>query len=219
MIPHRTRIKICGITRPEDAAAASWLGTDAIGLVFYKKSPRFVKTPKAIEIVKAIRPFTNTVGVFANPREVEVCSIINQVRLDVLQFHGEEPPEFCGAFGKPYFKTFRVGEIKTKAHFIEQMSVFARLYASAQGILLELYLEGAYGGQGQVFDWSILPNPFDKPLILAGGLTAQNVTLAIQLVKPYAVDVASGVESAPGIKDAALMRQFVESVSLCRTTT
>lgn len=200
-----TRIKICGITRVEDAQAAASNGADAIGLVFYAESSRHVTLQQAVQLAAAIPPFVTRVGLFVNPSEDEVRNVLHQVPLDVLQFHGEEAPEFCVKFGRPYLKAVRV-----KAG-VDLVQCAAR-YRSAQGLLLDAYVEGTHGGTGESFDWALIPHHLPLPVILSGGLHAGNVALAIKQVRPYAVDVSSGVEAAKGIKDAAKIAAFINEV-------
>jgi len=198
-----TRVKICGITRPEDALAAALAGADAIGLVFYAKSPRHVGLEQAANIMRALPPFVTSVALFVNPLREEVIAVLQRVRPDVLQFHGEEPPEFCRSFGVPYLKAVRV---RPETDLLQS----AALYADAQGLLLDAWSAGAHGGTGERFDWNLIPADMPKPPILAGGLSPANVRLAIETVKPWAVDVSSGVEVSKGIKDAALIAAFMK---------
>jgi phosphoribosylanthranilate isomerase len=200
-----TRIKICGITREQDLRAVMDNGADAFGLVFYEKSPRHVGLRQARSILLAAKPFVTAVGLFVNPSVDYVREVLAQVSLDVLQFHGEEPPEFCAQFGKPYLKALRV---KIGVDLVQ----YAIRYAGAQGLLLDAYIEGTHGGTGESFDWSLIPSDLPLPLILSGGLHAGNVAEAIKQVRPYAVDVSSGVEAAKGIKDAAKVAAFIKAV-------
>jgi phosphoribosylanthranilate isomerase len=200
-----TRIKICGITRELDLQAVIDNGADAFGLVFYEKSPRHVGLQQAEKIIRAAKPFVTVVGLFVNPTVDYVREVLAQVSLDVLQFHGEEPPEFCAQFGKPYLKAVRV---KIGVDLVQ----YAIRYAGAQGLLLDAYIEGTHGGTGESFDWALIPNDLPLPVILSGGLHAGNVAEAIKQVRPYAVDVSSGVETAKGIKDAAKVVAFIKAV-------
>ena len=202
-----TRTKICGITRVEDAQAAARSGADALGLVFYEKSPRHVSVRQAVQLAAAVPPFVTVVGLFVNPSEDEVREVLRQVPLDVLQFHGEEPPEFCAQFGRPYLKAIRVRS------GVDLLQCAAR-YRGAQGLLLDAYIEGAHGGTGASFDWALIPRNLPLPVVLSGGLHAGNVAEAIRQVRPYAVDVSSGVEAAKGIKDAAKIAAFINEVKL-----
>jgi phosphoribosylanthranilate isomerase len=201
----RTRTKICGITRAEDALAAVAAGTDAIGLVFYANSPRHVSIARATEIVSSLPPFVAKVGLFVNAEPASVREAIEKVRLDLLQFHGDEPPEYCEAFNFPYIKALRV---RPELNLIQ----YATDFASAKALLLDAYLEGVAGGTGQVFDWGLIPPDLPKLIILAGGLNAGNIAEAIRKVRPYAVDVSGGVEREKGIKDAGKIAAFMRGV-------
>ncbi|MBI5919730.1 MAG: phosphoribosylanthranilate isomerase [Nitrosomonadales bacterium] len=200
-----TRSKICGITRVEDLQAAASSGADAIGLVFYAKSPRHVSIEQAAQLLSALPPFVSVVGLFVNPTEDEVRQVLRSVPLDVLQFHGEESPEFCVRFGRPYLKAIRV---KPGVDLVQ----CAARYAAAQALLLDAYIEGTHGGTGESFDWALIPHDLPLPVILSGGLHPGNVQDAIRQVRPYAVDVSSGVEAAKGIKDAAKVAAFINEV-------
>lgn len=200
-----TRAKICGITRIEDGLAAARAGADAIGLVFHARSPRHVDAERAAAIVAALPPFVASVALFVNPAAVEVEAVLRRFRPDLLQFHGEEAPEFCRAFGLPYLKAARV---RPGVDLLQ----FAASYADARGLLLDAWSEGAHGGTGERFDWSLIPPDLPRPLILAGGLHAGNVAAAIRATRPWAVDVSSGVEAAKGVKDAAKIAAFMKEV-------
>ncbi|AZC30030.1 phosphoribosylanthranilate isomerase [Pseudomonas chlororaphis] len=199
------RSKICGITRIEDALAAVEAGADAIGLVFYAKSPRAVNVQQARAIIAALPPFVTTVGLFVNASRCELGEILDAVPLDLLQFHGDETPADCEGYHRPYIKALRV-----KAG--DDIAGGCAVYARASGILLDTYVEGVPGGTGEAFDWSLVPQGLSKPIILAGGLTAENVGQAIAQVRPYAVDVSGGVEQSKGIKDHAKIRAFMQAV-------
>lgn len=203
----RVRTKICGITRVEDALIAAQAGVDAIGLVFYAKSPRAVSVKQAQEIIAALPPFVSTVGLFVNASRAEVNAVLSQVALDVLQFHGDETPAECEGFARPYFRALRMQPGVDIAHLAEQ-------YSSAQGILLDAWVPGVHGGTGERFDWARIPSALAKPLILAGGLNADNITQAIEQVQPWAVDVSGGVEASHGIKDADKVRKFLYAVQM-----
>lgn len=205
MVNVRTRVKICGITRVEDALAAVNYGCDAIGLVFYEKSPRFVDTARAAQIVAALPPFVSAVGLFVNATEAEIRAVLSTVRLDVLQFHGDEPPEACARLGLPYLKAVRV---RPDTNLVQ----YASDYREAKALLLDAFAEGMPGGTGQTFDWTLIPSGLSKPVILAGGLNALNVTEAIRQTRPYAVDVSGGVEREKGIKDADKIAAFMRGV-------
>lgn len=200
----RTRIKICGITRPADAAAAAHAGADAIGLVFYPRSPRYLSLERALEIRDALPPFVQSVALFVNPDAAQVAQVIGTVRPALLQFHGEETPSFCESFGVPYVKACRV---RPGLDLLEYLRPFSR----ASAWLLDSHV-AEYGGVGERFDWSLVPAQRERPLILSGGLSAGNVADAIRRVKPWGVDVSSGVESAKGIKDAARIAAFISEV-------
>jgi phosphoribosylanthranilate isomerase len=201
----RTRIKICGITREQDALAAAGNGADALGLVFYDKSPRHVSLQQAAQLARTIPPFVTVVGLFVNPAVEYVREVLAQIPVDMLQFHGEEEPEFCAQFGKPYLKAIRV------KNGVDLIQCAAR-YAAARGLLLDAFIEGVQGGTGESFDWALIPQGLPLPVILSGGLHAGNVAAAITQVRPYAVDVSSGVEAAKGIKDAVKIAAFINEV-------
>lgn len=201
---NRTRIKICGLTRVEDIHAVVDAGADAIGLVFYPPSPRFVSFERAAELVRAVPPFVTTVGLFVNPAPDFVREALARVALQVLQFHGDESEAECAVFGRPWIKAARV---RPGIDLVE----FCASHPSAAGILLDAFVEG-YGGGGKTFDWSLIPDGLGRRLILSGGLDAGNVTAAIRRTRPWAVDVSSGVESAKGIKDAERIAAFITGV-------
>ncbi|KZE35275.1 phosphoribosylanthranilate isomerase [Crenobacter luteus] len=202
----RPRIKICGLTRPEDARDAARLGADAIGLVFYDKSPRNVDIAAARAVIAALPPFVSVVALFVNPARERVDEILAAVAVDILQFHGEETPEFCASFHRPYLKAVRV---KPGVDLVE----WADRYKNARGLLADAFVEGAHGGTGATFDWRLIPDNLPIPLILSGGLTPDNVADAVRRVRPAAVDVSSGVEAGKGIKDAERMRAFIQGVT------
>ena len=198
------RVKICGITRVEDALAAAAAGADAIGLVFYAKSPRAVSIEQARAIIAALPPFVATVGLFVDIECDELQRILASVPLDLLQFHGDESPEQCESINRPYIKALRV-----KAG--DDIAAQVNRYPGAKGILLDTYVEGVPGGTGEAFDWSLVPEGLSKPVILAGGLHADNVASAVARVRPYAVDVSGGVEASKGIKDAEKIAAFIRA--------
>ncbi len=204
-VQHYTRAKICGITRVEDGLEAARQGADAIGLVFYPPSPRHVSLAQAAAITAALPPFVTTVGLFVNPEVAQVEAVLRELRLDVLQFHGDEAPELCTRFGVPWLKAVRV---KPGVDLVQ----YAIRYRRAQGLLLDAYVEGTAGGTGQSFDWALIPPRLPLPVILSGGLDAGNVRAGIEQVKPWAVDVSSGVEASKGIKDAAKIAAFMREV-------
>jgi len=200
----RTRIKICGLTRQQDLEAAIRLGADAVGFVFFPPSPRYLSLAQAHQLALRVPPFVTRVGLFVNADPQQVRDTLAEVGLDLLQFHGEEEAGYCAQFGLPYLKAARV---RPGVDLLE----FARTYATAQGILLDAWVE-AYGGAGQSFDWSLIPSNFPLPMILSGGLHMDNVGEAVMKIKPWAVDVSSGVESAKGIKDADKIAAFIAAV-------
>jgi phosphoribosylanthranilate isomerase len=202
----RTRVKICGITRAQDALEAVKQGTDAIGLVFYPKSPRNVSASQAAEIVSKIPAFITVVGLFVDAEPAFVQEVLSVVRLDLLQFHGDETASQCRQYSRPYMKAIRV---KSDTNLVQ----YAADYADAKALLLDAFAEGVPGGTGLVFDWSLIPQNFPLPIVLAGGLNAENVGVAIEQVRPYAVDVSGGVEASKGIKDAAKIAAFMRGVS------
>ena len=199
------RSKICGITRIEDALAAAEAGADAIGFVFYAKSPRAVDVRQARAIIAELPPFVTTVGLFVNATRCELNEILEVVPLDLLQFHGDETPQDCEGYHRPWIKALRVRPG-------DDLEAACQQYAGARGILLDTYVAGVPGGTGEAFDWSLVPERLSKPIILAGGLSADNVGQAIAQVRPYAVDVSGGVEQAKGIKDAAKIEAFMRAV-------
>jgi phosphoribosylanthranilate isomerase len=201
----RTRIKICGITRPEDARVAVELGADAIGLVFYAPSPRNIGLEQARAIIAAVAPFVTIVGLFVDPAPEQVESVLRRCSLGLLQFHGDETADLCGSFGRPYIKAARV---KAGADLVQYLS----RYHAAQGWLLDAYHDELYGGTGELFDWKLIPRDLARPVILSGGLTPDNVGAAVRQVRPWAVDVSSGVEAAKGVKDAAKIAAFISGV-------
>jgi len=202
----RTRVKICGITRSEDALAAVNAGADAIGFVFYEPSPRNLSIEQAALIAQVVPPFVTIVGLFVDPQKALVKSVLENVRIDLLQFHGHESRETCEHFSRPYIKAFRV---KPE----EDLDAAFTHYPTATGFLLDTYRPGVPGGTGQVFDWALFPKQSDKPLILAGGLAPENITSAIENTHPFAVDVSGGVESAKRIKSPELINQFIAGVN------
>lgn len=201
----RVRIKICGLTRPEDARCASGLGVDAIGLNFYPPSPRFLSVPAARAVRASVPAFVTPVAVFVNPGAEEVRRVIGEVGVDVLQFHGTETARFCEDFGLPYLKAIAMREGV-------DLAAAVREYPSAAAWLLDVHDPGRWGGTGRTFDWSAARGSFERPIVLAGGLSPENVEDAIRRVRPFAVDVCGGVESAGGVKDEARLAAFVKRV-------
>jgi phosphoribosylanthranilate isomerase len=200
----RTRVKVCGITRAADARAAAEAGADAIGLVFYPPSPRYLSGERAVEIRDALPPFVQSVALFVNPDAPQVAQVIGRVKPALLQFHGEESPQFCAQFGLPYVKACRM---KPGVDALE----YLRPYSSAAAWLFDSHV-AEYGGVGESFDWSLLPQRRERPVILSGGLSQANVAEAVRRVRPWGVDVSSGVESAKGLKDAAKIAAFIAEV-------
>lgn len=199
-----TRVKICGITRVSDALTAAEHGADAIGLVFYKRSPRHLSIDKATEIVSELPPFVTTVALFLDARSEEIQQVLEHLPVDLLQFHGDECPAECGQYGRPYIKAIGMkGGTDVRA--------YAATYPDARGFLLDSHAVGEAGGTGQTFDWSRSP-ALDKPVILAGGLNPENAAEAVMRARPFGLDVSSGVESEPGIKDPEKIRRFMNEV-------
>jgi len=199
------RVKICGITRPEDAIAAAYAGADAIGLVFYSPSPRAVDIDTALSIVRALPPFVTTVGLFVDAAPEAVRAVLAAVPLDLLQFHGDEPDEYCQQFLRPYVKALRVQSG-------DDLNALTAKWPGACGILLDSFKQGVPGGTGEVFDWSLIPADRHWNLILAGGLDAGNVAEAVRRCQPWAVDVSGGVEQTKGIKDVSRITRFMREV-------
>lgn len=209
-LSYNTRIKICGITQLEDAVLATELGADALGFNFFHKSPRFISADKAREILIRLPPFISRVGIFANATVQEIQQILKSVPLDVLQFHGDEQEKDCLVFDKPYIKAIRM----QPGIDITQI---CRDFPNASALLLDSYREGQLGGTGDTFSWKLIPDVCKKPIILAGGLNADNVEAALQQVHPYAVDVTSSVEKESGKKDPLKLRAFIHKVRLFST--
>ncbi len=199
------RVKVCGITRREDAEAAVQCGADAIGFVFWPHSARYIDADSARRIVEVIPPFVCTVGVYVDPDAVWVEQTARAAKLNLLQFHGDESPEFCNQFSQPYIKAIRV---KPDTDLLQ----YAARYRTAKGLLLDTYAANMPGGTGHVFDWQLIPQQLPLPLILSGGLNPDNVTDAIKQTKPWAVDVSSGVEASKGIKDKKKIIAFMQGV-------
>jgi len=204
----RTRVKICGITRTEDAQYAIDEGADAIGLVFYQKSPRFVSNAQAAKISQHIPAFITRVALFKDAEQSFIESVLQQVEIDLIQFHGSEKTDFCEQFTLPYIKALGM---KDPACDLDYLNAKASQYASAKALLLDGHAPGESGGTGETFDWASVASVV-KPIILAGGLTPSNVKQAVSIVQPFAVDVSSGVESAPGIKDKEKIAAFMSEL-------
>lgn len=199
---NRTRVKICGITRVEDARVAVASGADAIGLVFYPKSPRYVGLPLAHEIASGVGPFVTVVGLFVNASVEQVNTALDAVGLDLLQFHGDEDEAYCAQFKRPYIKAIRMSPGLDVQQVIDS-------YPSARGFLFDAWNKDKYGGTGETFEWQRLAGLDGIEFILAGGLNPGNIDEAVATVKPYAVDVSGGVEESPGIKSSLLIQQFI----------
>ena len=196
------RVKICGITRVQDLQAACDAGTDALGFVFYEKSPRHVTVEAAAALARALPPFVQSVGLFVNAEPALIERVLQAVPLDLLQFHGDETPADCVRYGRPYIKAVRVNRDT-------DLLKYAADFDAARGLLLDAFVPGVPGGTGERFDWSLIPPDLPKPIILSGGLTPDNVAEAVQRVRPWAVDVSSGVEVSKGIKDAHKIARFI----------
>jgi len=199
----RTRTKICGITRLEDANASVRAGCDALGFVFYKESPRYIALDAFKVIVKELPPFVTKTGLFVNADPAEIKEAIQSGLVNVLQFHGDETPDFCRQFNFPYIKAVAVS---SSVDLIQ----YAKDFHDAEALLLDAYHEHLKGGTGQTFDWNLIPQSLSKPIVLAGGLTVDNVKEAIKKVKPYAVDVSGGVEESKGIKNSLKIQAFIK---------
>jgi phosphoribosylanthranilate isomerase len=200
----RTRIKICGVSRPEDVEAAVEAGADAVGFVFHAGSPRHVSIATAAALARDLPPFVTAVGLFVNAPAADIAAACAAVPALVLQFHGDEGPEECAVSGRPFLRAARV------APGFDLLD-FARRFSTAQALLLDAHVDG-WGGSGKVFDWSLVPRAVPHRLVLSGGLHAANVAAGIQALRPWAVDVSSGVESSRGVKDAAAIRAFCDAV-------
>lgn len=218
---HRTRIKICGLTRLEDVRAAVTSGADALGFVFYPKSPRYVSAQQAAALIAAMPPFVTATGLFVNASESEVVETLALAPIGLLQFHGDETPEHCArlaaAVGKPWMKAFRVKPDTSGADLLEYERGCRATSPLFSSLLLDTYVD-AYGGAGKVFDWSLIPNELAPRVVLSGGLSAQNATDAVARVRPFAVDVSSGVERDKGIKDAQRIADFIDAVRAADAT-
>jgi phosphoribosylanthranilate isomerase len=212
---HRTRIKLCGLTREEDVLAAAAAGADAIGLVFYEDSPRYVAPERAAQMLASLPPFICSIGLFVNASAEQVQRITSQVPLTALQFHGDETPEQCAAIAaavkRPFLRALRVRPEMKPDDLLKYAHDYRLASPFFSGLLLDTWVEG-YGGSGKVFDWSLVPKELAHQAVLSGGLTVQNVAEAVQRLRPHAVDVSSGIEHGKGIKDAAKMQAFVHAV-------
>lgn len=215
MTQQRTRVKICGLTRPEDVKAAVDAGADAVGFVFYPKSPRYVQPGQAASLAAGLAPFVTTVGLFVNASQEEVKRVAETVPISLLQFHGDESIEQCceiaHAVNRPFVRAVRMGEGGAGSDLLEYEQTYRVASSLFAGLLLDAFVEG-YGGGGKVFDWSLIPKDLAPRAVLSGGLSVQNVAEAVLQVRPCAVDVSSGVELSKGIKDPAKIRAFIEAV-------
>jgi phosphoribosylanthranilate isomerase len=218
---YRTRIKICGLTRPEDVAAASVAGADALGFVFYPPSPRHVTPARAAELLRGAPPFVTATGLFVNAGAAEVAEAVAIAPLALLQFHGDETvaqcAELAAAARRPFLRAFRVKPDTRPAELLEYEAAYRAASPWFAGVLLDTFVD-AYGGAGKVFDWSLIPNGLAPRAVLSGGLSVQNATGAVERVRPYAVDISSGVEAAKGIKDARKIAAFVAAVRAADAT-
>lgn len=215
---HRTKIKMCGLTRAEDVVAAVAAGVDAIGLVFYPASPRYITPQQAAVLLAQLPPFITTVGLFVNATPQQVVEVAAQLPLGLLQFHGDETPLQCAAIaaavGRPFLRAMRIAATAQRLDLLEYELAYRQASAASpwfSGLLLDTLADG-YGGSGKVFDWSLIPEELAPRAVLSGGLSIANVAEAVRRIRPYAVDVSSGVESAKGIKDSAKMRAFINAV-------
>jgi len=206
------RSKICGITNLQDAQNATDLGANALGFVFYPPSKRYISHEQASYISKHIPPFISLVGLFVNPEVNAVHQILQQVHLDILQFHGDENPAFCESFAIPYIKAIRVTSTQQILNACEE-------YKSAKALLLDTFVANQFGGTGTSFNWDLIPNNLNKPIILAGGLNTDNLTSALQKIRPFAVDVSGGVEKSAGIKDKSKLQHFLATIAHFNSST
>jgi phosphoribosylanthranilate isomerase len=203
-VNQRTRIKICGVSRDVDVEAAAEAGADAVGFVFHRASPRFVTAERAAQLARGLPPYVTPVGLFVNARRTDVDAVLALIPTMILQFHGDESAQECDAFHRPYLRAARM---TADLDLLD----FSRRYQGAQALLLDAHVEG-FGGAGKAFDWSLVPSGVAHRLVLSGGLHAANVVAGIQQLRPWAVDVSSGVESSRGVKDAAAIRRFCDAV-------
>jgi phosphoribosylanthranilate isomerase len=209
----KTRIKICGIRRVEDAMHATYAGADAIGLIFYAPSPRAVTLQQAIAVRDALPPFVSTVALFVNAARSDVNEVCESLNPSLLQFHGDEGHDYCASFARPYLKAIRVGA-SMKADDLVQLQIE---FSTAKALLLDTLSAGQYGGTGESFNWDVIPKSLREKIVLSGGLTPINVGEAVRKIRPWAVDVSSGVESEKGIKDPEKILAFMSAVRLAET--
>lgn len=202
----RTRVKICGITRLEDALTAIDAGADALGFVFYPPSPRYIEPAVAADIIRQLPPFITTVALFVNETEENIRQITELTQIDLLQFHGDETSEFCQGFNKTWIKALRVRNA-------DQLQDDLQQFSQARAILLDSYRPGVPGGTGETFNWELIPQNSPRPIILAGGLTPENVGTAVHQVQPYGIDVSGGVEASKGIKDPVKIHAFIRGAN------
>ncbi|HJU38589.1 MAG TPA: phosphoribosylanthranilate isomerase [Tahibacter sp.] len=207
----RVRIKFCGLTRADDVAAACALGVDAVGFVLTRRSKRYVDLDAAVALRRAVAPFVATVALVMDDEPAWVAEVISRLAPDLLQFHGSESAAYCAGFARPYLKALPMGDAGV------DVAAYAREHDRAAGFLLDSHAFGEPGGSGRAFDWTRMPADIDRPLIVAGGLDAANVGDAVRIARPFAVDVSSGIESAPGIKDFEKMKRFVQAVKMADT--
>jgi phosphoribosylanthranilate isomerase len=218
----RTRIKICGITREQDLRAAVDLGADALGFVFYPKSPRYVTPLQAASLAAALPPYVSSVALFVNPSLAQVEEVVRAAPVALIQFHGDETSAQCAAIAaavaRPFVRAFRVRPDTSAADLLECEAAYRAASPWFSGLLLDTYVD-AYGGAGKVFDWSLIPKELAPRVVLSGGLSVQNATEAVARVRPYAVDISSGVEAQKGIKDARKIAAFIAAVRAADATT
>ena len=207
----QTRIKFCGLTRQQDVQYAIELKVDALGFVFVEKSARNLEVESAASLINEVPPFVNRIGLFMNAQASDVENVLKHVRLNLLQFHGDEEESFCKRFNMPYLKAVPMASINS-VKSTASVTDFCQAFPSATGFIFDSHAQGQMGGSGEKFSWDEIPNNLNKPVILAGGLTVDNVAEAIRAVHPYAVDVSSGIETSKGIKDPAKMEQFIKEV-------
>lgn len=220
-MPNRTRIKICGLTREDDVRSAIDAGADAIGFVFYAQSPRYVTPDRVAELLTAVPPFVTTTGLFVNATNDEIGDVLKKAPVALLQFHGDETLEQCVSaattVNRPFIRAIRVTPTTTATDLLKYEANYRSSSSLFAGLLLDAFVDG-YGGGGKVFDWSLIPKELAPRLVLSGGLSVQNATDAVVRVRPYAVDISSGVEAAKGIKDAAKIRAFISAVQAADAT-